>query len=52
MSILIIIGTKLTAVNEMGIDQFKDMSDKGTDEDFIENNQGKGKYALVSQHVL
>ena len=27
----------------MSIDQFKEMVGKGTDEDFIENNQGKGK---------
>ena len=43
MCILIISDSKPLAATEMGIDQLKDMVDKGTDEDFIENNYEKGK---------
>ena len=50
--ILIIAGTKPSAATEMGIHQLKKMVDKGTDEDFIENNEGKEKYSLVGQHAL
>eukprot|EP00555_Chaetoceros_dichaeta_P001359 CAMPEP_0198279516 /NCGR_PEP_ID=MMETSP1447-20131203/66971_1 /TAXON_ID=420782 /ORGANISM="Chaetoceros dichaeta, Strain CCMP1751" /LENGTH=100 /DNA_ID=CAMNT_0043974705 /DNA_START=1137 /DNA_END=1435 /DNA_ORIENTATION=- len=43
MCVLIIAGTQLSAAIEMGIDQFKDMVGKHSDEHFFENNCGKGK---------
>jgi len=52
MCILIITSTKFSAATKIGIDDFKEMVSKGTDEGFIENSKGKGKYALVDQHVF
>jgi len=40
--ILIITGTKLSDVTEMGIDQFKEMVGKETDDDFYRKQPRKG----------